>query len=101
MLSHVYSAALHGINGYPVTVEVDLRPGLPSFSIVGLPDAGVRESRERVVTAVKNAGFSFPVQKITINLAPGHIRKEGPAFDFAIAIGVLAAAGIVPDAALE
>jgi len=83
-----------------VTVEVDLRPGLPAFSIVGLPDAGVRESRERVVAAIKNSGFPFPVQKITVNLAPGYIRKEGPAFDFAIAIGILAAAGLIPEDAL-
>ena len=100
ILARTYSAALHGIDGYPVTVEIDLRPGLPAFSIVGLPDAGVRESRERVVAAVKNAGFSFPVQKITVNLAPGDIRKEGPAFDFAIAMGILAAAGVVSEASL-
>jgi magnesium chelatase family protein len=101
MLAHVFSAALHGIDGYPVTVEVDFRPGLPAFSIVGLPDAAVRESRERVIAAIKNSNLSFPLQRITVNLAPAHIRKEGPAFDFAIAIGVLAAAGVVPQDAWQ
>lgn len=100
MLSRVHSAALHGIDGYPVTVEVDLRPGFPSFTIVGLPDAGVRESRERVISAIKNSGLSFPIQKITVNLAPGHIKKEGPSYDFPIAIGILTAAGVIPQDAL-
>ncbi len=96
MLARVFSAALNGIDGYPVTVEVDFRAGLPAFSIVGLPDAAVRESRERVIAAIKNSDLAFPLQRITVNLAPAHIRKEGPSFDFAIAIGILAAAGVVP-----
>ena len=96
MLARVFSAALHGIDGYPVTVEVDFRPGLPAFAIVGWPDAEVRESRERVIAAIKNSNLSFLLQRITVNLAPAHIRKEGPSFDFAIAIGILAAAGVVP-----
>lgn len=96
MLSRVFSAAVHGINGYPLTVEVDFRPGLPVFSIVGLPDASVRESRERVIAALKNSGFAFQPHRITVNLAPGHIKKEGPAFDFPIAVGVLAAAELIP-----
>ena len=83
MLARVYSAAVHGIDGVTVHVEVDLRPGLPAFSMVGLPDAGVREAKERVVAAIKNSGFAFPLQRITVNLAPGHIKKEGPSFDFA------------------
>ena len=94
MLSRVISAALQGIEGVPVIVETDFRPGLPSFSIVGLPDAGVRESRERVIAAIRNSNFSFPSHRITVNLAPGDIKKEGPSFDFAIAVGVLSAAGI-------
>lgn len=101
MLSRVSSAAVHGIDGYPVTVEVDLRPGLPAFSIVGLPDAGVRESRERVIAAIKNSGLSIPLQRITVNLAPGHIKKEGPVFDLPIALGILSAAGLIDEAALS
>jgi magnesium chelatase family protein len=95
MLSEITSAAVHGIDGSLIAVEVDFRPGLPSFSIVGLPDASVRESRERVISAIKNSGYSFPAQRITVNLAPGHIKKEGPAFDLAIAIGILSAAELI------
>lgn len=101
MLARVFAAALHGIEGYPVTVEIDFRPGLPSFCIVGLPDMGVRESRERVISAIKNSNYGFPLQKITVNLAPGHLKKEGPSFDFAIAIGILSAAEILPNEFLE
>ncbi len=97
MLSRVTSAALQGIEGVPVTVETDFRPGLPAFSIVGLPDAGVRESRERVIAAIRNSAYVFPLHRITVNLAPGHIKKEGPSFDFAIAMGILSVAGIVPE----
>jgi magnesium chelatase family protein len=98
MLARIFSAALHGVDGYPLTVEVDFRPGLPAFAIVGLPDAAVRESKERVIAAIKNSNLSFPLQRITVNLAPAHIKKEGPSFDFAIAVGILAAAGVVdPD----
>lgn len=101
MLSRVFSSAINGIDGYPVTVEVDFRPGLPSFSIVGLPDAGVRESKERVISAIRNSRFTFPLQKITVNLAPGYIKKEGPSFDFAIAVGILVAAGLIPQEIIE
>jgi len=96
MLSRVHSASIQGVDGYPLIVEVDFRFGMPSFSIVGLPDASVRESRERVIAAIKNSDFSFPPHRITVNLAPGHIKKEGPSFDFAIAIGVLGAAELLP-----
>ncbi len=99
MLSCIVSGAVHGIDGYPISVEVDFRAGLPSFSIVGLPDISVRESRERVISAIKNAGYFFPAQRITVNLAPGHIKKEGPAFDLAIAVGILSAAEILSPAA--
>lgn len=96
MLSRVTSAAIHGIDGYPVSVEVDYRQGLPSFSIVGLPDTGVKESRERVLAAIKNSALTFPPQRITVNLAPGYIKKEGPSFDLPIAVGILIATEILP-----
>ena len=78
MLSIIKSAALLGIDSYPVEVEVDLSNGLPAFDIVGLPDSAVKESRERVRTAIRNAGFSFPVKRITVNLAPIQKRKGQP-----------------------
>lgn len=96
MLSKIISAAVVGIDGFPVHVEVDLSPGLPTFSTVGLPDASVREAKDRVAAAVRNAGYDFPVRKITVNLSPADIRKEGTAFDLPIAVGVLVAAEAVP-----
>jgi magnesium chelatase family protein len=96
MLAHVTTFALHGVQSRRITVEVDLRAGLPSFTIVGLGDRAVREARERVHAAILNSGFTFPPRRITVNLAPAHLRKEGPGFDLAIACGVLAAAGQVP-----
>ncbi len=93
MLAKINSSALTGINGYNVSVEVDVSQGLPSFDIVGLPDNAVKESKERVRTAVKNSGFDFPVKKITVNLAPANTKKEGPAFDLPIAVGILACIG--------
>ncbi len=98
MLSETTSAALIGVKALPVSIEVDISRGLPSFDIVGLPDKAVRESRERVRSAIKNSGFDFPVKKITINMAPADIKKIGPHFDLAIACGILAASGkIVED----
>ncbi len=85
--------ALIGIEAEQVHVELDINRGLPSFAIVGLPDAGVRESRERVRSALTNAGFEFPLKRITANLAPGDLRKAGPGFDLAIAAALLAASG--------
>lgn len=93
--------ALEGIEAVPVTVEVDVSPGIPVFEIVGLPDAAVRESRERVRAAIRNGGWAFPAQRITVNLAPAYTRKGGAGFDLAIALGVLAAAGHLPSAALR
>ena len=90
MLGKINSAALRGIDGYIVSVEVDVSQGLPAFDIVGLPDNAVKESKERVRTAIKNSGFEFPVKKITVNLAPANTKKEGPAFDLPIAMGILA-----------
>ena len=89
MISKVFSAALHGINGIKVEVEVDISYGLPAFTIVGLPETAVKESRERVRSAIKNAGFEFPSDRITINLAPADVRKEGSSFDLPIALGML------------
>jgi len=91
MLSKVFSSLVYGINGYTVTVEVDVSSGFPSFSIVGLPDTAIKESRDRVVSAIKNSGFDFPTKKVTVNLAPAGIKKEGAIFDLPIAIGILVA----------
>src|SRR3989337_1823285 len=93
MLSKVISSAVLGIDAYTVEVETDLFPMLPVFAIVGLPDSAVKESKERVQSAIKNSGFLFPNKKITINMAPADIKKEGSAFDLPIAIGILAATG--------
>lgn len=93
MLAIVNSCALMGANAYMVSVEVDVSGGMPAFDIVGLPDAAVRESRERVRTAIRNSGLEFPFQRITVNLAPADIKKEGANFDFAIAAGILLATG--------
>ncbi len=93
MLSKIYSAATLGVNAYTVEVESDIQQQLPTFITVGLPDGAVRESKERVTAAIKNSDFVFPAKKITINLAPADIRKEGAGFDLPIAIGILAATG--------
>lgn len=93
MLAHVKSSAVNGIDAYMVDVEVDIAPALPGFTIVGLPDAAVNESKERVRAAIKNCGLEFPSRRITINLAPADVRKEGPSFDLPIAVGILAATG--------
>lgn len=99
MLARVMSCATVGIEGLLVEVEADLGVGLPTFTIVGLPDAAVRESRERVLSAVRNCGFEFPARKITINLAPAHVRKEGARFDLPIAVALLRASGQIPGGA--
>lgn len=93
MLAHTSSFALLGIEAVPVRVEVDVVPGLPTFTVVGLPDSAVRESRNRVAGAIVNSGLEFPLRRITVNLAPGTLRKEGSAFDLPIALGILAATG--------
>lgn len=93
MLSRVLSSAVLGIEAYVVEVETDLFPQLPSFAMVGLPDNAVKESKERVQSAIKNSGYYFPAKKITINLAPADIKKEGSAFDLPIAIGIIKATG--------
>ena len=93
MVCSVRSLGLHGVTGYPVSAECDLSGGLPSFSIVGLPDAAVSEARERVRAAVKNCGFTFPVSRITVNLAPAHLKKVGTLYDLPILVGILCAGG--------
>ncbi|MCL2844983.1 MAG: YifB family Mg chelatase-like AAA ATPase [Chitinivibrionia bacterium] len=89
MLAHLRSIALQGIDAYEVVIESDITEALPSFAIVGLPDGAVKESRERVMSAIKNSGFEFPARKITINMAPADIKKEGSAYDLPIALGIL------------
>jgi magnesium chelatase family protein len=91
----VLSAAVFGVDGYIVTVETDITHGLSAFNIVGLPDAAVKESQHRVQAAIKNSGFTFPNRKITVNLAPADVKKEGAAFDLPMAVGILAAGGII------
>ena len=93
MISFIYSAAICGIEANLIDVEIDISSGLPVFSIVGLPDTAVKESRDRVASAIKNSGFDFPTKKITVNLAPADIKKEGGSFDLPIALGILAACG--------
>jgi magnesium chelatase family protein len=101
VLARVTTFAIDGIESRQVTVEVDLRQGLPAFTVVGLGDKAVRESRERVRAAIQNSGFEFPQRRVTANLAPAYLRKAGPGFDLAIAVGILAASGAVPAEALE
>jgi magnesium chelatase family protein len=100
MVSKVFSSSVYGIDGIRVEVEVDISHGLPSFTIVGLPEPSVKESRERVRAAIKNAGFEFPNDRITINLAPADVRKEGSSFDLPIALGMLSVMGAISPEAL-
>ena len=95
VLASLRSAAVLGVEALPVIVEVDVSFGLPVFTMVGLPDASVRESRDRVRTAIRNSGFEFPGHRITVNLAPADIRKAGASYDLPIALGVLAASGVI------
>src|SRR5688572_15938487 len=95
MLAVLRTAAVFGVEACPVQVEVDVSFGLPFFAMVGLPDASVRESRDRVRSAIRNSGFSFPSHRITVNLAPADVRKAGASFDLPIAIGILAAQGLL------
>src|SRR5713226_7735520 len=95
MLARLRTAALFGVDACPVHVEVDVSFGMPRFTMVGLPDASVRESRDRVRSAIRNSGFDFPAHRITVNLAPADMRKAGAAFDLPIALGILAAQGVL------
>lgn len=102
MLSKVLSASIIGIEAFPVEVEVDISSrGLPHFSMVGLPDAAVKESRDRVRAALKNIGFNFPLKQITVNLAPADLKKEGSSFDLPIAIGIITSEGLVEPEAIN
>ena len=101
MLAKVESCCTSGIDAYLVDVEVDIANGLPSFSIVGLPDAAIRESRDRIRSAIKNSGFQFPQKRITVNLAPANIKKEGAGFDLPIAIGILVTNGSLDQESLK
>jgi magnesium chelatase family protein len=95
LIVKVLSSAVIGIDSFPVDVEVDLSRGLPQFSTVGLPDTAVKESRDRIKAAMKNSGYRFPENRVTVNLAPADIRKEGTGYDLPIALGILAAEGLV------
>ena len=97
MLAQTLSASLLGVEGLPVRVEVDVAFGLPSLTIVGLAGSQVQEARERVRSALRNSGFELPSRRITVNLAPADVPKDGTASDVAIAVGILAASGQLPD----
>ena len=101
MLAKIRTLALRGIDGFDVSVEVDIAAGLPSYSVVGLPDAAVKESKDRVIAAVRNSGFAFPSKRITVNLSPAERKKSGTHFDLPIALGVLAASGKIEKPALK
>lgn len=101
MYSKINTCVLQGLNGYIIEAETDLSRGLPTFSIVGLPDASIKESKERVRTAIKNSGYEFPLSRITVNLAPANLKKEGSQLDLAIALGILQANGEIDDFSYE
>ncbi|MDR1001289.1 MAG: YifB family Mg chelatase-like AAA ATPase [Clostridiales bacterium] len=101
MLAKVISGAVLGIDGYIVEVEVDMGKGMPAFEIVGLPDSAVKESKDRVRTAIKNIGYNFPSGRLTVNLAPANTKKEGPAYDLPIALGILRCMEMFPNSALD
>ena len=101
MLAKIYSAAVYGIDAYEIEIEVNADHGDPHIIIVGLPDAAVKESRDRVTTAISNSGYFWPRGRTTINLAPADIKKEGPSFDLPIALGMVAAREEFEDPVLE
>ncbi|MCX7974261.1 MAG: YifB family Mg chelatase-like AAA ATPase [Candidatus Aminicenantes bacterium] len=101
MFFRIWSAALQGIEAFPVEVEIDVTQGLPNFIIVGLPDTTIRESEQRIRSALKNCGYEFPRRRIVVNLAPADRRKEGSSFDLPIALGLLAYLNIIPSVALD
>ncbi len=101
MLDYVFSCAVIGLDGVIIDIEVDFGQGLPHMAIVGLPDEAVKESRERVYSAIKNADLAYPRKALTVNLAPISVRKEGPSFDLPIALGVLIAAEQVSQSKLK
>jgi magnesium chelatase family protein len=95
MYSQVISGALYGLASEQVAVETDLSPGLPAFNVVGLPDATVREAKERIRAAIVNSGFKFPAKRITINLVPAGTKKEGTHFDLPIAVGIMISVNLI------
>lgn len=101
MLSRIKTCALYGLTGYEIDVETDLASGLPNFTIVGLPDSSIKESKERVRSAIKNCGYKFPVSRITVNLAPANLKKEGSQIDLPIAVGILTANKIIENSINE
>ena len=101
MYAKVYGETTCGINGEQIIVEVDISNGLPSFDIVGLPDTAVKESRERVRAALKNSGLVFPMTRITVNLAPADLKKDGSGLDLPIAVGILVSSGILQQEQVE
>ena len=101
MIAKTNSATVLGIDAHPIDVEVDVSFGLYLFNIVGLPDSSIRESRDRVMTAINNSGYSMPVRKIIVNLAPANLRKIGSGFDLPIAVALLGAMGIFPPEVLQ
>jgi magnesium chelatase family protein len=101
MISKTYSFGIIGLEAYPVEIEIDVAHGLPTVTLVGLADTAIKESRERVKSAIKNSGFQWPAQRITVNLAPSDIKKEGACFDLAIALGILAATGQIDSTLLK
>ena len=96
MLAKVNTCAIIGLDGAVVEVEVDISQGLPAFNVVGLPDTAVQEARERVRAAIRNSGYEFPLRRVTVNLAPADLKKEGPTYDLPIAVGLLISSGQVP-----
>src|ERR1043165_8740395 len=101
MLACAESVTVVGLEGYPVDVEVSIAKGLPAFTIVGLPDVSVQEARERVRSAIQNSRQEWPQKRITVNLSPAHLPKAGSGFDLAIAVGILAASGVIRDERLR
>ena len=101
MLACIPSATLHGVGGRSVSVEVHVSSGLPGFTVVGLPDAAVRESRDRVRAALLSSGLSWPARRVTVNLAPSGLRKTGAGLDLAIAVGLLVATGTLAPGCVE
>ena len=93
MLAKVHSFGLLGIEAYPVEIEIDISSGLPAVNLIGLPCPAIKESKDRIKPAIKNSGFSWPAERITINLTPSDIKKEGTSFDLGIALGILSASG--------
>ena len=95
MFSKLHSMGVWGISAYEIEIETNLSAGLPAFDVVGLPDASVRESRDRVRSAMRNSGYDFPVSRITVNLAPADIKKEGSVYDLPILVGIMAASEMI------